>query len=67
MHVACARAKLLGDCRHFYILCGTVIPRWRDQIVDESINSEHGEIEVLAVLECCEASTLFSKINTTVS
>ena len=35
--------------------------------VDESINLEHGDIVVLAVFECWEASTLFSKIDITVS
>ena len=42
-----------------------VIARYNS--VDESINLEHGDIVVLAVFECWEASTLFSKIDITVS
>ena len=35
--------------------------------VDESINLEHGDIVVLAVFECWEASRRFYKIDITVS
>ena len=34
-----------------------------ENAVDESINLEHGDIVVLAVFECWEASTLFSKMD----
>ena len=43
------------------------LPRMFRSAVDESINLEHGDIVVLAVFECWEASTLFSKIDITVS
>ena len=50
-----------------------LVPSYRQYLkfllvpVDESINLEHGDIVVLAVFECWEASTLFSKIDITVS